>query len=264
MEMGASEDVGIGEDLTPPLAPLASVLYDSALLSHCSSCFSPLSPQSFPTDSHPDQSLRYCSSRCSTLFSSAEGHLLLLRSHLPRCYADDTSDLRAALRLLHLFRTLRLPLAGERVGGLLTNRAKLDYRRNSEKENDDEVDERIREGARAMAMARSLQDGAEFSRERRLEEEEEEAALCIVLTNAVEVQGDGGRGIGIAVYDAAFSWINHSCSPNACYRFLKSSPEAEMLPFSGDLGFRITPGGQHNVDASCEYGELRRGDTFIS
>ncbi|RVX13265.1 Protein SET domain group 41 [Vitis vinifera] len=41
----------------------------------------------------------------------------------------------------------------------------------------------------------------------------EEALLCLVLTNAVEVQVNGGSALGIAVYDWCFSWINHSCSP---------------------------------------------------
>ncbi|XP_076947946.1 protein SET DOMAIN GROUP 41-like [Bidens hawaiensis] len=50
--------------------------------------------------------------------------------------------------------------------------------------------------------------------------QEAEAVLCAVLTNAVEVQDRTGRSVGIAVYDTTFSWINHSCSPNACYRFL--------------------------------------------
>lgn len=47
----------------------------------------------------------------------------------------------------------------------------------------------------------------------------EEAALCVVMTNAVEVQDENGVAVGIAVYDTAFSWINHSCCPNSCYRF---------------------------------------------
>ncbi|KAI7754504.1 hypothetical protein M8C21_017966, partial [Ambrosia artemisiifolia] len=48
----------------------------------------------------------------------------------------------------------------------------------------------------------------------------EEAVLCAVLTNAVEVQDTTGRSLGIALYHSSFSWINHSCSPNASYRFL--------------------------------------------
>ena len=55
--------------------------------------------------------------------------------------------------------------------------------------------------------------------------------------NAVEVQDNEGRNLGIVVYDINFyfSWINHSCSPNACYRFLISPPS--MTPsFSANDG----------------------------
>jgi len=62
--------------------------------------------------------------------------------------------------------------------------------------------------------------------------EEATIALCAVLTNAVEVHDNEGRALGIAVFDPTFSWINHSCSPNACYRFILSSfpsNEPELL-----------------------------------
>ncbi|KAG5549898.1 hypothetical protein RHGRI_015014 [Rhododendron griersonianum] len=76
---------------------------------------------------------------------------------------------------------------------------------------------RIKGGAKAMAMARRMRDNLslDYSGECVLEE----AVLCVVLTNAVEVQVNGGPLVGIAVYDTTFSWINHSCSPNACYTF---------------------------------------------
>lgn len=54
-----------------------------------------------------------------------------------------------------------------------------------------------------------------------------EAVMCLVLTNAVEVQDKDGRNVGIAVYDTTFSWINHSCSPNACYRFTTMAAEMD-------------------------------------
>ena len=58
--------------------------------------------------------------------------------------------------------------------------------------------------------------------------EEATIALSAVLTNAVEVHDNEGRALGIAVFDHIFSWINHSCSPNACYRFvLYSSSHSE-------------------------------------
>lgn len=80
----------------------------------------------------------------------------------------------------------------------------------------------IREGAREVAKARgNLSNDVGW----------EEAALCLVMTNAVEVQDiKSGRILGIAVYDKDFFWINHSCSPNACYRFLLSVPNAASLP----------------------------------
>lgn len=86
---------------------------------------------------------------------------------------------------------------------------------------DDEFSTRIKTGARAMAAATMMRDGAAFD----FESSEgyfllEEAVLCVVVTNAVEVQDRVGRSVGVAVYDISFSWINHSCSPNACYRFL--------------------------------------------
>lgn len=84
-----------------------------------------------------------------------------------------------------------------------------------------------------MAAATSMRDG------RPLDSHEgfllEEAVLCAVVTNAVEVQDSVGRSVGIAVYDIPFSWINHSCSPNACYRFLP--PDTQ----SGLQRFLITP-----------------------
>lgn len=73
----------------------------------------------------------------------------------------------------------------------------------------------------------------------------EEAVLCLVLTNAVEVQDKTGRTLGISVYDTSFSWINHSCSPNACYRFLVSSPLSQQhSPSFAETPLRIVPGGR--------------------
>ncbi|XP_057975157.1 protein SET DOMAIN GROUP 41 isoform X2 [Malania oleifera] len=261
MEMRAREDVGISQDITPLLSPLAHSLYDSFLLSHCSSCFSPLCP-TFSPNVHrdaPSPSFLYCSHGCSAAAAplhvpTAERHLLLLHPHrLPRCYASDTSDLRAALRLLYLFQSLGLLLAGDRIGGLLTNRNKFICPENSDFDGD-EIVARIREGGKAMALARSMRDGVEFSGEPVLEE----AVLCIVVTNAVEVQVNGGRPLGIAVYDVAFSWINHSCSPNACYRFLFSSPVAEPQQLSGEPRLQIISSGQDIENAVCSCGELRK------
>lgn len=70
--------------------------------------------------------------------------------------------------------------------------------------------------------------------------EEATLALCAVLTNAVEVYDDEGRALGIAVFEHAFSWINHSCSPNACYRFsfdsslISQESKLRIAPFTHD------------------------------
>jgi SET and MYND domain-containing protein len=69
----------------------------------------------------------------------------------------------------------------------------------------------------ATAIAKQRSDGGPYDNDAVLEIAT--VALCVVLTNAVEVHDNDGCALGIAVYEHAFSWINHSCSPNACYRF---------------------------------------------
>ncbi|XP_062017419.1 protein SET DOMAIN GROUP 41-like [Rosa rugosa] len=233
MEMRAEEEIELGQDLTPSLPPLSFALHDSLLSSHCSSCFSSLPPQPFPplhTPPFPNNShhVHYCSPLCSASdsplhLSSAEPRLLLLLHSHPH---GDSSDLRAALRLLHSLPATSPP-ALPRISGLLTNRLRfIDH--------DDDL--RIRDGARAMFLARTMRDAQDDD-----DAVLEEAVLCLVLTNAVEVQDNTGRTLGIAVYDSCFSWINHSCSPNACYRFLLSSPSP---PQCAETPLRIVPAGQ--------------------
>nr|GMC54583.1 protein SET DOMAIN GROUP 41 [Ipomoea batatas] len=228
MEMRAVEDVAIGEDLTPPAPPIAVALHDSRRFINCSACFSPLaSAPLFSTNANnvpsPSPFLRYCSPRCASLdsplhFSSAEFHLLLRQSPPSTC--PDSSDLRLSLRLLHRFETLRLVPRNDgvfdRIGGLMTNRAEFLRTRSDE---DDEVLERIKEGARAMAAARRTRDGPDLESSSAGECAVEEAVLCLVLTNAVEVQDSAGCSVGVGVYGPSFSWINHGCSPNSSYRF---------------------------------------------
>lgn len=103
---------------------------------------------------------------------------------------------------------------------------------------DEEISARVRDGAKAMAAARRI----EMDENEKNEDTLLEAALCLVLTNAVEVQDHEGRSLGIAVYGPNFSWINHSCSPNACYRFIISPPD-NVLPFRDDSRLRILPAG---------------------
>lgn len=90
----------------------------------------------------------------------------------------------------------------------------------------DEVFVEIKEGAKAMAKARRMIRGNGESDDDCVVEE---TALCVVMTNAVEVQDLNGVAVGIAVYDTAFSWINHSCCPNACYRFSGFDDKCGML-----------------------------------
>ncbi|KAK9069682.1 hypothetical protein SSX86_011586 [Deinandra increscens subsp. villosa] len=208
MEMGmvAAESIGVGEDITPPLSPISYSLHQSFLPSHCASCFSPLHHHHHhlpnPNPNPPPQSTAplSCSSSSSHISSAAA--------------ALQTSDLRVALILLLQIHRKRLRFTSyHRICGLLSNRHKLLLTSTNDHDENDDLPTRIRNGARALAAAIKNDDSqGEFSLE--------EAVLCAVLTNAVEVQDRFGRSVGIAVYDTSFSWINHSCSPNACYRFL--------------------------------------------
>lgn len=91
-----------------------------------------------------------------------------------------------------------------------------------------------------MAEAMRMRDGGD-----ELEEATAAAALCAVLTNAVEVQDKSGLALGIAVYGGpGFSWINHSCSPNACYRISLPSElqTTSFCPYDGgEAAMRIAP-----------------------
>ncbi|XP_016204398.1 protein SET DOMAIN GROUP 41-like isoform X6 [Arachis ipaensis] len=124
-------------------------------------------------------------------------------------------------------------VTSSRVAGLLSNRHKLTCHNNSD---EDEVSERISSGVRALATAITELRGELEPDDAVLEEAE--CALCAVLTNAVEVQDKEGRALGIAVYGPAFSWINHSCSPNACYRFILSPSSSSS---SQESKLRIAP-----------------------
>jgi hypothetical protein len=82
----------------------------------------------------------------------------------------------------------------------------------------------------ATAIAKQRSDGGPYDNDAVLEIAT--VALCVVLTNAVEVHDNDGCALGIAVYEHAFSWINHSCSPNACYRFSFSNSSSCIVPFT--------------------------------
>lgn len=114
-----------------------------------------------------------------------------------------------------------------------------------------------------MAAARKSRNGGK--EEQSVDFLLEEMVLSLVITNAVEVQDGNGRSLGIAVYDPCFSWINHSCSPNACYRFSVSPPSnPNATSFEEDSSFtqRISPfvsGEQYDVCSCVKYTKGSRG-----
>ncbi|XP_061366692.1 protein SET DOMAIN GROUP 41-like, partial [Gastrolobium bilobum] len=261
MEMRAMEDIELGQDITQTLAPLTFSLHNSHIHTHCSACFSLLSSTSVSNlNLNPNPlSPFYCSPPCSAAHSSL--HISSAERHLPP--SADSCDLRAALRLLSNHR----PAASGRVAGLLSNRQELTCQNPSH--DDDtvlEVFEKIRVGASAMAAAIAKQRGCKNDD---AVLEEATVALCAVLTNAVEVQDNEGRTLGIAVFDTTFSWINHSCSPNACYRFTLSSSSSSSPSEKHKL--LIGPFTRHSqqplIDSGvcgCSSSELAKGVDFLS
>ncbi|KAE8726182.1 SET domain-containing protein, putative isoform 3 [Hibiscus syriacus] len=241
MEMRGEENIEIGEDITPPLLPLSFSLHDSFRSSHCSSCFSPLS-----SPSHPSHAPLYCSAACSSshsaIASSSSESLLPPSSPL-------SSELRTALRLLLSLPSL-CPHLRRFNNGLLTNHHKLS--------SSPEFATQIRQGAIAMAAARKSRNGDCV-----LDQSDsvllEEAVLCLVLTNAVEVQDEAGRSLGIAVYDPNFSWINHSCSPNAGYRFSVSPPNDTSFGEDSSSTLRIVPSISEDESGVCSCSDYMEG-----
>ncbi|XP_028208150.1 protein SET DOMAIN GROUP 41-like isoform X2 [Glycine soja] len=210
MEMRSKEEIEIGRDITATLTPLSFCLHTFYLHTNCSACFSSL-PIPNPNPNPNPYSLFYCSPPCSAALSPL--HHSSAERHLPP-FAH-SSDLCTALRLLLSHR----PTSSSRLAGLLSNRHIL-----TSLSVHDDVSERISVGAGAMAEAIAKQRGIPNDD---AVLEEATIALSAVLTNAVEVHDNEGRALGIAVFDHIFSWINHSCSPNACYRFVLSSSHSE-------------------------------------
>lgn len=253
MEMRASEETGLAQDLTPPIPPIAAALHDSFLPSHCSSCFRPLQQQNSSTTtlSCPacSAAVRYCSLACSAADSiphDSSGECVLLSLCLRPLNSGPTSDLRAALRLLFYLDTLGLltpPRRSEsprRIGGLLAGDLE------NVLEEGGEIAERIREGGSLISRARNRKRARDERTDGAVAVEEEEALLA-VLTNAVEVQVSGRGALGIAVYGPAFSWFNHSCAPNACYRFDLDRDEGTGLWVPDS--FRVSPAGIGDASA---------------
>ncbi|KAK4722230.1 hypothetical protein R3W88_012463 [Solanum pinnatisectum] len=256
MEMRAKEAIPIGQDLTPPIPPLSLCLHHSTLLSHCSSCFSPLPPPPYlhyppffsPKNPNSNHFIRYCSLQCSSVdspihFSSSEFHFFHLFPQPLYTNFPTSSDLRLSLRLLHRFQHLIQESNGsllnlERIGGLMTNFRKVIFlEEHCNYHDDDDLSGRIRDGAKTLAASRRMCVGLETNGEYTVEA----AVLCLVLTNAVEVHDKDGRSLGVGVYDIPFSWVNHSCSPNASYRFCTSSDsggisECRLCPAATETG----------------------------
>ncbi|XP_039139389.1 protein SET DOMAIN GROUP 41 [Dioscorea cayenensis subsp. rotundata] len=254
MELRARENLGRAQDLSPPVPPVAAALHGSFLSSNCSSCFRLLSSRNtppylilFPSCPSCNASILYCSPSCSASDSPlhvSSGECRLLSTSPHSC----TSDLRLALRLLHSLGSDPLPTPPARIGGLLA----------SDLDDEGEIAERIREGATLMARARN------GKLEGDIDTTAEKAALWAVLRNAVEVQVGGSAAAGVAIYGPMFSWFNHSCSPNACYRFEFSS-RSEPEPGSLEPGsLRVFPfGPEQDADAwkawLCSESQLLNG-----
>ncbi|KAL0917625.1 hypothetical protein M5K25_012700 [Dendrobium thyrsiflorum] len=254
MEIRAREGTPMSNDLTPAIPPIAASLHDKFLPSHCSPCFVRLPSSSSSTSLHSTSTnpslscsrcsatVQYCSTECAA--ADSDRHLSTGECSLfalcPPSPTEDTTDVRAALRLIHLFERLGLlpspaPCrdSPRRIGGLLASGLV------EVMDEGGELAERVREGATLMARARNsrMVEGC------RLEKVSiEEEVLWAVMTNAVEVEIGELGGLGVAVYGPWFSWFNHSCVPNACYRFELSSGFKDTRPC--DLGsFKVLPAG---------------------
>jgi len=187
-----------------------------------------------------------------------------LKRASPNYVTEGTSDLRAALRLLYVLEMHDLVSSDSisqysRIGGLSASGIE------EAQEEDEEIAERILEGCLLMSSSRksralsyvSLPDGVKVER----------MALWAVITNSVEVQLSEGLVMGIAVYGPSFSWFNHSCFPNASYRFVLA-PKNEncishqskscVVPASKGVAADVWHAWQYEeadcTNALCKYG----------
>ncbi|CAF2034476.1 unnamed protein product [Brassica napus] len=153
----------------------------------------------------------------------------------------------AALRLLNSISSSSAAASlPHRFGGLLTNHRRL-----------------MADSSFSVAIRRAASFISAVLRSDRGNTVLEEAAICAVLTNAVEVQDRAGVAIGIAVYGSRFSWINHSCSPNACYRFVISPPPHSTTTSSFQETLpRITNTDKEHFSSNYE-GAVRYGPKVI-
>ncbi|XP_015692119.1 protein SET DOMAIN GROUP 41 [Oryza brachyantha] len=272
MGMRASKSVDMSEDLSQAIAPYATALHDALLHSHCSSCF-----RNIPTQPPYAMScmtcgyVRYCCSDCCISdceVHSSSGECCFFANHLreasPSYLTEETSNIRAALRLLYSLEMRDLVSfdsvsSPNRIGGLSASGI------GQVMEEGGEIAEMIMEGSLLMLSARKLrmQTTLGFSNGLTIEK----VALWAVMTDSVEVQISEGRALGIAVYGPRFSWFNHSCCPNASYRFVLASrnedctsdkPESCVVPICKGAAPDVWHAWQSEEDdsahAQCRYG----------
>ncbi|KAG8064469.1 hypothetical protein GUJ93_ZPchr0004g39975 [Zizania palustris] len=205
-----------------------------------------------------NRALRHCPARQITALP------LLLMQSSSSYLTEETSDIRAALRLLYFLEIHDLLSSdsinnSSRIGGLSANGIKEVL------EEGGEIAEMMLEGSLWMLSARKLriQITVGLSDELTIER----VALWAVMTNGVEVQISEGQALGIAVYGPSFSWFNHSCCPNASYRFVLSpwnedctsdKPESYVVPVSKGAAPDAWHACQYQEDGSihaqCRYG----------
>uniref|UniRef100_A0A0E0KQL2 SET domain-containing protein n=1 Tax=Oryza punctata TaxID=4537 RepID=A0A0E0KQL2_ORYPU len=188
MGMRARKSVNISEDLTQAIAPYVTALHDASLHSHCSSCFRGIPAQS-PRDMSCTTcgSVQYCCSDC--LISDCEVHsssgeccffVKHLREGSPSTLTEETSDIRAALRLLFSLEMRGLVSSdsissSNRICGLSASGIREVL------EEGGEIAERMLEGSLLMLSARklSMKNSVDLSNGLTIEK----VALWAVMTN---------------------------------------------------------------------------------
>ncbi|KAE8718651.1 hypothetical protein F3Y22_tig00110007pilonHSYRG00249 [Hibiscus syriacus] len=86
-----------------------------------------------------------------------------------------------------------------------------------------------------------------------------EQLLSPPLGNYETETDEAGRCLGIAVYDPNFSWINHSCSPNSCFRFSVSRPNATSFGEDSSSSLRIVPSVSDDDSCVCICSDYMKG-----
>lgn len=191
---------------------------------------------------------------------SSSGECCFFADHLkkasPSYFTEGTSDVRASLRLLY-FLEMHGRVSSDsinrfsRIGGLLTIGI-LEVL-----EEGGEVAERILKGSMLMSSARKMrtQTSVVFSNGLTVEI----VALWAVTINSVEVQISDEWDLGIAVYGPSFSWFNHSCFPNASYRFVLAPPNEDSV--SDKSEYRAVPASKGVAPDAWHAWQFEEGST---